>query len=235
MVDTNPLHQHLASLGRALAAPVRIAILEVLAQAPRSVEELAGAVGQTVANTSQHLRILREARLVEGARARSFVTYRLAGEHVAGCLVGLRELGEAQIAELRLAREAIASRSADVARIDRETLRRRLRAGEVVLIDVRPPEEYAAAHLPGAVSVPGGGLDAFVASLPKKLEIVAYCRGPYCMLAVDAVRALQRRGRKARRFEDGVAEWQAAGLPLEYRSPASPHQSERIRKEDRNS
>ena len=228
MVATNPLHQHLAHLGKALAAPVRVAILDVLAQAPRSVEDLASAVGQTVANTSQHLRILREARLVEGTRAGLFVTYRLAGEQVAGCLVGLRELGEAQIAELRLAREAIASESADVARIDRETLRRRLRAGEVVLIDVRPPLEYAAAHLPGAISVPTGDLDAFVRSIPKKLEIVAYCRGPYCMLAVEAVRALQRRGRKARRFEDGVAEWQAAGLPLEYRSPASSHASKRI-------
>ncbi len=235
MAAANPLHQHLARLGRALAAPARVFILEVLAQAPRSVEDLAAAIGQTVANTSQHLRILREVRLVEGTRAGLFINYRLAGEQVAACLVGLRDLGESQIAELRLAREAIASESADVARIDRETLRRRLRAGEVVLIDVRPAEEYAAAHLPGAVSVPGGGLDAFVASLPKKLEIVAYCRGPYCMLAVDAVRALRRRGRKARRFEDGVAEWQAAGLPLEYRSPASPHRSKRIRRGARNS
>lgn len=233
MVATSSLHQHLAHLGKALAAPVRVAIMEVLAQAPRSVEDLAAAVGQTVANTSQHLRLLREARLVEGTRAGLFVTYRLAGEQVAGILVALRELGEAQIAELRLAREAIASESADVARIDRETLRRRLRAGEVVLIDVRPPEEYAAAHLPGAVSVPAGDLDAFVRSLPKKLEIVAYCRGPYCKLAVEAVRALQRRGRKARRFEDGVAEWRAAGLPLEHRSPASPVASKRIRERGR--
>jgi len=233
MAAPNPLHQHLASLGKALAAPARVAILDVLAQAPRSVEDLAGAVGQTVANTSQHLRILREARLVEGTRAGLFVTYRLTGEQVAGCLVGLRELGEAQIAELRLARQAIASESADVARIDRETLRRRLRAGEVVLIDVRPPEEYAAGHLPRAISVPTGDLDAFVRSIPKKLEIVAYCRGPYCMLAVEAVRALQRHGRKAHRFEDGVAEWRAAGLPLEYRPPASSHASKRIQERDR--
>ncbi len=204
----------LARIGRALSAPARMAILEALAQAPRSVEDLAAAIGQSVANTSQHLRILREVRLVDGVRSGLRVTYSLATDDVAAFLVSLRQLGESQIAELRLARQAIASKSADVAHIDRDTLRRRLRAGEVVLIDVRPAEEFAAAHLPGAMSIPLAQLEPAIASLPKKVEIVAYCRGPYCMLAVEAVRALERLGRKARRLEDGVVEWRSAGLPV---------------------
>ena len=211
---TASVHELLARLGRALAAPARIAIMDVLAQAPRSVEDLAAAIGQSVANTSQHLRILREVRLVDGTRDGLRITYRLASDDVGALLVGLRQLGEAQMAELRLARQAIAAKSADVACIDRNTLRRLLRAGEVLLIDVRPAEEFAAAHLPGAISVPVAELDSAIASLPKRIEIVAYCRGPYCMLAVEAVRAMKRLGRKARRLEDGVTEWRSAGLPI---------------------
>lgn len=211
---TASVHELLARLGRALAAPARIAIMDVLAQAPRSVEDLAAAIGQSVANTSQHLRILREVRLVDGTRDGLRITYRLASDDVAALLVGLRQLGEAQMAELRLARQAIAAKSADVACIDRNTLRRLLRAGEVLLIDVRPAEEFAAAHLPGAISVPVAELESAIASLPKRIEIVAYCRGPYCMLAVEAVRAMKRLGRKARRLEDGVTEWRSAGLPI---------------------
>ena len=208
------VHELLSRVGRAVSAPVRVAILEALAQAPRGVDELASAIGQTVANTSQHLRFLREARLVDGVRNGLRVTYSLASDDVAAFLVVLRQLAESQIAELRLARQAIASKSADVAQIDRHTLRQRLRDGEVVLIDVRPAEEFEAAHLPNAISIPLARLASAIASLPKRVEIVAYCRGPYCMLAVEAVRALQRRGRKARRLEDGVVEWRAAGLPL---------------------
>ena len=208
------VHELLSRIGRAVSAPVRVAILEALAQAPRGVDELAAAIGQTIANTSQHLRFLREARLVDGVRNGLRVTYSLASDDVAAFLVVLRQLAEGQIAELRLARQAIASKSADVAQIDRQTLRQRLRDGEAVLIDVRPAEEFEAAHLPGAISIPLAQLESAIASLPKKVEIVAYCRGPYCMLAVEAVRALQRRGRKAWRLEDGVVEWRAAGLPL---------------------
>lgn len=227
------VHVLLARIGRALSAPARMAILETLAQAPRSVEDLAAAIGQSVANTSQHLRILREVRLVDGARSGLRITYSLASDDVAAFLVSLRQLGESQIAELSLARQAIASKSADVAQIDRDTLRRGLRAGEVVLIDVRPPEEFAAAHLPGAISIPLSQLDSAIASLPKNVEIVAYCRGPYCMLAVEAVRALRRRGRKARRLEDGVVEWRVAGLPIVDAHKASSRATNHKRKESR--
>jgi rhodanese-related sulfurtransferase len=219
------VHELLSRVGRAVSAPARVAILEALAQAPRGVEELASAIGQTVANTSQHLRILREARLVDGVRKGLRVTYSLASDEVSAFLVVLRQLAESQIAELSLARQAIASRSADVAQIDRHTLRQRLRDGDVLLIDVRPTEEFEAAHLPDAISIPLVRLESAIASLPKKVEIVAYCRGPYCMLAVEAVRALQRRGRKARRLEDGVVEWRAAGLPLADHSESTPARS----------
>lgn len=226
---TASVHELLARLGRALAAPARIAIMDVLAQAPRSVEDLAAAIGQSVANTSQHLRILREVRLVDGTRDGLRITYRLASDDVAALLVGLRQLGEAQMAELRLARQAIAAKSADVACIDRNTLRRLLRAGEVLLIDVRPAEEFAAAHLPGAISVPVAELESAIASLPKRIEIVAYCRGPYCMLAVEAVRAMKRLGRKARRLEDGVTEWRSAGLPIVGGLKVSPSSSHKMK------
>lgn len=232
---TASVHELLARLGRALAAPARIAIMDVLAQAPRSVEDLAAAIGQSVANTSQHLRILREVRLVDGTRDGLRITYRLASDDVAALLVGLRQLGEAQMAELRLARQAIAAKSADVACIDRNTLRRLLRAGEVLLIDVRPAEEFAAAHLPGAISVPLAELESAIASLPKRVEIVAYCRGPYCMLAVEAVRAMKRLGRKARRLEDGVTEWRSAGLPIVGGLTVSPSFSKHNMKGSRSS
>ena len=232
---TASVHELLARLGRALAAPARIAIMDVLAQAPRSVEDLAAAIGQSVANTSQHLRILREVRLVDGTRDGLRITYRLASDDVGALLVGLRQLGEAQMAELRLARQAIAAKSADVACIDRNTLRRLLRAGEVLLIDVRPAEEFAAAHLPGAISVPVAELDSAIASLPKRIEIVAYCRGPYCMLAVEAVRAMKRLGRKARRLEDGVTEWRSAGLPIAGGLTVPPSSSKHNLKRSRSS
>ena len=232
---TASVHELLARLGRALAAPARIAIMDVLAQAPRSVEDLAAAIGQSVANTSQHLRILREVRLVNGTRDGLRITYRLASDDVGALLVGLRQLGEAQMAELRLARQAIAAKSADVACIDRNTLRRLLRAGEVLLIDVRPAEEFAAAHLPGAISVPVAELDSAIASLPKRIEIVAYCRGPYCMLAVEAVRAMKRLGRKARRLEDGVTEWRSAGLPIVGGLTVPPSSSKHNMKRSRSS
>lgn len=227
---TPSAHQLLARIGRAVSAPARLAILEALAQAPRSVEDLAVAIGQSVANTSQHLRILREVRLVDGARNGLRVTYSLASDDVAAFLVTLRQLGEGQIAELRLAREAIAAKSADVMHIDRDTLRRRLRAGEAVLIDVRPAEEFEAGHLPDAISIPLADLESAIAKLPKKVEVVAYCRGPYCMLAVEAVRALERRGRKARRLEDGVVEWRSAGLPVVARAVATARSPKTNRK-----
>lgn len=208
------LYEQLARLGKAFAAPKRIEILDALSQGPRTVERLASATGQTVANASQHLRVLRQAQLVEAEKHGLFVTYRLATDAVGALLVQLRKLGEAQLAELRLAREALLSEAPDVEQVDRQTLLARLRSGDAVLIDVRPREEYMAGHLPGAVSVPLDELASRLKEFGKKREVVAYCRGPYCMLSADAVRLLSRRGYRARRLEDGVLEWRAAGLKV---------------------
>jgi rhodanese-related sulfurtransferase/DNA-binding transcriptional ArsR family regulator len=208
------LFAQLARLGKALAAPRRIEMLDALAQGPRTVERLATATGQTVANASQHLQVLRQAQLVTSEKRGLYVTYRLAGESVGMLLVHLRELGEAQLAELRIAREALLAGSAAAERVDRQTLVTRLRSGEAILVDVRPHEEYVAGHIPGAVSIPVEELATRLKELAKDREVVAYCRGPYCMLSADAVRLLARRGYRARRLEDGVLEWRAAGLKV---------------------
>ena len=213
-MSNRDLDIQLARLGKALAAPGRIAILELLTQAPRTVERLATDSGQSVANTSQHLRVLREARLVDAEKNGLYVTYRLASDGVGDLLVRLREVGEEQLAEVRVARQALVEKTADVEEIDRETLLQRMRKGEAILIDVRPHEEYVAGHLPGAVSIPLAELGSRLTELPKGREVVAYCRGPYCMLAVEAVRTLTRKGRRARRLDDGVVEWRVAGLKV---------------------
>ena len=158
--------------------------------------------------------MLRAARLVDAQKNGLFVTYRLADEQVAAFLVALRRLGESRLAELRLAREQLSNAFGISERIDRATLLRRLKSGEAILIDVRPREEYIAGHLPNAMSIPLADLRRRLKELPKDADIVAYRRGPYCMLAVEAVRVLARRGRRARRLEDGVSEWRAAGLRL---------------------
>ena len=228
------VHDHVARVGKALAAPVRVAILDVLSQAPATVEGLAHPIGQSIAKHSQNLRGLREAGLVEGERRGLFIDCRRAGDGVATCVVRLRELAESQLAELRAARDAIAARAADVEHIDRDTLLRRIKAGEAVLIDVRPPAEFNAGHLPGALSVPLEELEKALRTLPRDREIIAYCRGPYCMLAVEAVRLLGRRGRKARRYEDGVAEWRAAGLRVETGpSEGAPQRTTTLRRPTR--
>jgi rhodanese-related sulfurtransferase/DNA-binding transcriptional ArsR family regulator len=208
------LYEQLARLGKAFAAPKRIEMLDALSQGPRTVERLAAATGQTVANASQHLRILRQAQLVDSEKRGLFVTYRLKADAVGALLVHLRELGEAQLVELQLAREALLSEAPNVDQVDRQTLLARLRSGDAVLIDVRPREEYVAGHLPGALSIPLDELSARLREFKKGREVVAYCRGPYCMLSADAVRMLSRRGFRARRLEDGVLEWRAAGLKV---------------------
>lgn len=208
------LFEQLARLGKAFAAPKRVEMLDALAQGPRTVERLATATGQTVANASQHLQVLRQAQLVTSEKQGLFVTYRLANDGVGALLVQLRELGERQLAELQDAREALLAQAKGVENVDRETLVSRLRSSEAILIDVRPREEYVAGHLPGAVSMPLEELAARLEELKKGQEVVAYCRGPYCMLSADAVRLLSRRGFRAKRLEDGVLEWRAAGLKV---------------------
>lgn len=208
------LYEQLARLGKAFAAPKRIEMLDALAQGPRTVERLASATGQTVANASQHLQVLRQAQLVASEKRGLYVTYRLANEEVGTLLVHLREAGETQLAELRVAREALLAETAAAEHVDRQTLVARLRSGEAILIDVRPHEEYVAGHIPGALSMPVEDLASRLKELGKEREVVAYCRGPYCMLSADAVRLLARRGYCARRLDDGVLEWRAAGLKV---------------------
>jgi rhodanese-related sulfurtransferase len=208
------LFAQLARLGKAFAAPKRVEMLDALAQGPRTVERLAMATGQTIANASQHLQVLRHAQLVASEKQGLFVTYRLASDSVGGLLVHLRELGESQLTELQEAREVLLSQAEGIESVDRDTLFSRLRSSEAILIDVRPREEYVAGHLPGAVSIPLGELAARLQELNKGQEVVAYCRGPYCVLSADAVRLLSRRGFRAKRLEEGVLEWRAAGRKL---------------------
>ena len=223
MSDNRPLlYEQLSRLGKALAAPVRIEILDLLSQRPRTVERIAAATGQSIANTSQHLQVLRRARLVDAEKQGLHVSYRLAGDEVAHLLVRLRKTGEAQLAELQVARAALLEAADQAEMIDRDTLLTRLRTGEAMLIDVRPHDEFLAGHLPGAVSIPLEELSTRLRELGKEREVVAYCRGPYCMLSADAVHALARRGYRARRLEDGVLEWRAAGRSIEVGESAGP-------------
>ena len=208
------LFEQLARLGKAFSAPKRLEMLDALAQGPRTVERLATATAQTIANASQHLQVLRQAQLVVSEKQGLFVMYRLANDGVGALLLRMRELGEEQLAELQEARSAILAEAQGVESVDRQTLVSRLRSSEAILIDVRPHEEFLAGHLPGAVSMPLAELAARLRELKKGQEVVAYCRGPYCMLSADAVRLLSRRGFRAKRLEDGVLEWRAAGLKV---------------------
>jgi len=212
-IDTH-LYEQLARLTKALASPKRIELLDTLSQGPRTVERLAQQTGQSTANASQHLQVLRAAALVEAARNGLYTTYRLASEQVAAILIELRRLGETRLAELRLARERLLDATGGIEHIDRRTLLRRLKSGEAVLIDVRPREEFVAGHLPNARSIPLPELRKRLEELPRNQEIVAYCRGPYCLLASRALELLRAHGRRAGRLEDGFPEWRLAGLPI---------------------
>jgi rhodanese-related sulfurtransferase/DNA-binding transcriptional ArsR family regulator len=208
------LYEELSRIGRALSSPKRLELLEILAQGERSVEALSRAVSLSVANTSHHLQALREARLVEGRKEGPFVHYRLVGHEVFDVVAMIRRLAETHVAEVdRLARECFGPRD-DLEPVGREELLRRAKEGRVVVLDVRPAEEYRAGHIPGAVSIPVAELGRRLAKLPRGKEVVAYCRGPYCLMAYEAVAALRKRGRRARRLVDGFPEWRAAGLPV---------------------
>lgn len=209
------LYDGLAVSVKALANPHRLEILELLAQVPRTVEAVGGLARLSVANASQHLQVLRVAGLVESEKRGSFVTYRLAGDDVAAILVRLRELSHARTAAMARIADELREKAAPFEELDRLELLERARRGEVVVVDVRPAEEYAAGHIPGARSIPLRELKGRLAELPKRTRVVAYCRGPYCVLAANAVDVLSRAGFKALHLTDGVAEWRARGLPIE--------------------
>jgi rhodanese-related sulfurtransferase len=205
------IYEQIARIGKATASPGRLELLDLLSQGPRTVEALARHTDQTVANTSHHLQVLRRARLVDARKAGLYVTYRLADPQVGEFLLHLRLLAHARLADIeRVSRQYLEARGAMEA-VSNDELVRRVRAGETTLIDVRPREEYVAGHIPGAISVPLTDLKKHLGRLPKGRDIVAYCRGPYCVMALDAVEVLRRKGFRAHRMEDGVAEWRARG------------------------
>ena len=209
------LYQQLARIGHALGSGPRLALLDLLTQGPRTVEALAKEAGLTLANASQHLKVLRHARLVEAEKRGVFVTYRLADGGVADFLGSLRRLGEHRLVEVQQIARTFVEKRGSLEAVDRRRLLERVRSGEVTLLDVRPAEEYRAAHIAGAVSVPLKDLEGQLARLPRKREIVAYCRGPYCVLAPEAVMVRRSRGYRAVVLSDGVTEWRAQGLPVD--------------------
>ena len=201
------LFEAIALMGKAFASPVRLELLDLLAQAPRSVEELARASGQSTANTSQHLQALHAAGLVERERDGNRVRYSVAPEPLRLWLA-LRDVSATRLAEVqRAAHDYLGD---EVEAIDRDELIERLARGDVVLVDVRPVEEFAAGHIDGARSIPLDELERRITGLPPDREVIAYCRGPFCVYAHEAVRTLRAAGRSARRLEDGVPEWREA-------------------------
>ncbi len=204
-----------ARVAKALASPVRLELVDLLAQAERSVEDLARAAGLPVGNTSAQLRELHAAGLVASRREGIRVFYRLAGDDVAAFYRTLRQVALARLPDAEAARAAYLGSDEPAEPVSRDELLRRAEAGEALVIDVRPAAEYAAGHIPGAVSVPLSELPARLDELPDGSEIVAYCRGAYCVLARDAVRLLQAAGRAARPLQDGMLEWRLDGLPVE--------------------
>ncbi len=214
------LYTQFARIGHAVASPKRLELLDLLGQGEKTVEQLAEQTATAVKNTSAHLRALRQARLVETRRDGTYVWYRLADDGVAAFVLALQALGRHRYAEVREVAESYLERRDTLEPIPPGELRRRLKAGDVTLIDVRPEDEFAAGHIPGALSVPVAELADRLSELPKRKEIVAYCRGPYCVLAVTAIELLRQRGYRARRLAESIPAWRARGYPVDH-DPAS--------------
>ena len=209
------LYQQLARVAQALGSAGRLQILEYVAQGERSVDALASMCGLSVANTSKHLQALRQAGLVTARKEGLRVYYLLAGDDVVALVSALRAVAEHRVADMeRLVRLWFAHRD-ELEPVPAAELLARAKKGLVTVLDVRPAEEYAAAHIPGAISVPLDKLESYLSRLPKRKEVVAYCRGPYCVMAVEAVELLRKKGFKAHRLEQGVADWRARGWRVE--------------------
>ena len=208
------VYDQLARVGKALASPKRLELLDLLCQAPRTVEELADEAELSVANASQHLKLLREARLVESSRRGLYVVCRT-DDDVARFLVNLRGLAETRLAELPHAVRRVLGGRGPAEPVDGPELLARMGRGEVIVLDVRPPQEFRAGHVPGARSIPLSELRSRLAELPPGVALVAYCRGPYCVYAADAVELLRRHGYDATRMDQGVAEWRNHAWPIE--------------------
>jgi len=209
------LYGQFARIGKALSSPHRLEILELLAQGERTVDSLATEVGLSLANTSQHLQVLRQAALVASRKDGLFVSYRLSDPAIFALCTAIRTVAERQLADLeRLVRDHFGDRS-EAEAVEMHELLKRARSKRVVVLDTRPPNEYAAGHIAGAISVPVDDLQRRLRQLPKGKDYVAYCRGPYCVYADRAVEILRSNGRQARRLREGFPEWRAAGLPVE--------------------
>ncbi len=209
------IFEHFAAVARTLGSAHRLELLELLAQRPRSVEELAGLSALTIANASQHLQRLRRAGMVEARRDGKRVVYRLADAEIIGLLGSLRRVTERNVAAVEKVLNSYFRERDNLEPVSRKELLRRMGDGLVTVIDTRPPEEFAAGHLPGAINLPLGEIERRLRELPRDQEIVAYCRGAYCVLSYEAVAELRKRGFKAARLEEGYPEWKAAGLPVE--------------------
>lgn len=214
------LYQQLARVAQALGSPGRLQILEYVAQGERSVDALATMSGLSVANTSKHLQALRQAGLVTARKEGLRVYYLLAGDDVVALVSALRAVTEHRVADMERLVSLWFSHRDEMEPVPAEELLARARKGLVTVLDVRPAEEYAAAHIPGAINVPLDRLESYLSRLPKRKEVVAYCRGPYCLMSFEAVEKLRKRGWRARRLENGLPEWRAAGLPVVVESEA---------------
>lgn len=209
------IYDQFARVAKAMASGHRVELVELLAQGPRTVEVLSRLTEMSIANTSAHLQVLRGAGLVDSSKEGLFVTYRLADPSVSALLLAVRKVAEARLAEVEKITRDFLTENAQAEPIDEKALRARVRKGEVTLLDVRPREEFASGHIPGALSVPLPELAKRLSDLPKRREVVAYCRGPYCVLAVEAVKQLRARGFKAVRLEEGVLDWAMLGMPVD--------------------
>ncbi|MEK9804312.1 MAG: metalloregulator ArsR/SmtB family transcription factor [Curvibacter sp.] len=210
----NHLYEQVARIGKALASPKRLELIELLCQGEKTVEALAQQADLSVKLTSAHLKELRLAHLVATRKDGKYVLYRLASDSVADLWVTLRTEAQERLVELQRALASLVAHGDELQGVDRAEILRRAEAGEVIVLDVRPADEYAVAHLPHARSLPIGELKKRIAELPKGLPVVAYCRGPFCLMAKDAVVQLRSKGYQAFHLSDGVAEWRARGLPV---------------------
>jgi rhodanese-related sulfurtransferase/DNA-binding transcriptional ArsR family regulator len=209
------LFEQFARVGKALASPKRLEIVDLLAQGERTVEEISRETAMSVASASQHLQVLKAARMVEARREGLYVHYRLADEEVFRTWQAVRALAESRLAELERVLETYLKDRDALEALDATEMMERLSDDSVIVIDVRPEEEYRAGHIPGARSVPVGVLEAALQTLPREREVVAYCRGPYCVFSDEAVAFLRARGYRARRLRQGLPDWRAAGMPVE--------------------
>jgi len=210
----NAIYEEFSRIGKAVSSPKRLELLDLLCQGERTVEVLANEAGLSLANASQHLQVLRTARLVESEKRGQFVIYRITDEAVCEFFLSMRVLAERELAEVEQLKRRFLGGKKGMEPVDRDSLIQRVKEGTVIVLDVRPTEEYQSGHIPGAISIPLEKLEQRLSELPQGQEIVAYCRGPYCVLAIQAVEILRAKGFHAIRMEEGVQDWRARGFSV---------------------